>query len=50
MELGEVCDSDNYIYCSNRFCKNHSGEGIFRYKPSWVEILEKKEISTVNWA
>jgi len=30
-------DWDWWLYCSNKGCKNHDGEGIFQDMPEWVE-------------
>jgi hypothetical protein len=31
---------DWWLYCSNKSCKNHHGEGVFQSWPDWV-IVEK---------
>ncbi|ANA49457.1 hypothetical protein BI049_gp103 [Salmonella phage vB_SnwM_CGG4-1] len=28
---------DWWLYCSNKTCKNHAGEGFFQYTPEWIE-------------
>lgn len=27
---------DWWLYCSNKGCKNHVGEGIFQNRPDWI--------------
>jgi hypothetical protein len=27
---------DWWMYCSNKGCKNHDGEGVFQYDPEWA--------------
>src|SRR6201999_3861675 len=28
---------DNWIYCSNKTCRHHGGEGIFHHIPDWIK-------------
>ena len=28
---------DNWIYCSNKTCRPHAGEGIFHNMPDWIK-------------
>ena len=28
---------DNWIYCSNKTCRHHAGEGIFHNMPDWIK-------------
>jgi hypothetical protein len=28
---------DNWIYCSNKTCRHHGGEGIFHNMPEWIK-------------
>ena len=30
---------DWWLYCSDKGCKNHDGEGIFQDIPDWVKVL-----------
>lgn len=30
-------DWDWWLYRSNKGCKNHEGEGVFQFKPDWIE-------------
>lgn len=32
---------DWWVYCSNKGCVNHEGNGIFQEDPSWFEADEK---------
>lgn len=36
MSSGEWGSWDWWMYCSNKGCKNHKGEGIFQDKPDWT--------------
>ena len=29
---------DWWYYCSNKYCKNHDGEGVFQDDPEWVTV------------
>lgn len=31
---------DYWIYCTNKGCKNHDGEGVFQEFPNWVNDLK----------
>jgi len=37
-ETGELWDW--WLYCSNKGCKNHKGEGVFQNWPEWAEENE----------
>ena len=28
---------DNWIYCANKTCRHHAGEGIFHNMPDWIK-------------
>ena len=32
---------DYWMYCSNKSCKNHDGEGISQSYPEWCKITHK---------
>lgn len=32
---------DWWVYCSNKGCKNHNGNGVFQDKPNWVVTISK---------
>lgn len=36
MSIGEFGRWDWWVYCSNKGCKNHQGEGLFQDWPEWV--------------
>lgn len=31
---------DWWMYCSNKGCIHHEGEGVFQETPDWVEVIE----------
>lgn len=35
-EFKDAAEWDWWVYCSNKGCKNHDGEGIFQDLPVWV--------------
>lgn len=37
LTFADAADWDWWVYCSNKGCKNHHGEGIFQTRPSWVK-------------
>jgi hypothetical protein len=45
--FSEFKDSHNYdwwLYCSNKVCNNHGGEGYFQDYPLWVQTKDYEEI------
>lgn len=42
METKPYSEWDWWLYCSNKTCKNHAGEGFFQSTPEWVEYGEPK--------
>ena len=39
----DASEWDWWLYCSNKGCKNHEGEGWFQYVPEWVKKIIKEE-------
>jgi hypothetical protein len=35
-EFADASEWDWWVYCSNKGCVNHHGEGTFQYLPDWV--------------
>lgn len=47
----DASDWDRWLYCSNKGCKNHDGEGVFQNNPGWVgESRDGPEPSEVRQA
>jgi len=40
-EFKDAANWDWWMYCSNKACKNHEGEGVFQDLPDWVERTDK---------
>jgi hypothetical protein len=36
-EYKDAAQWDWWMYCSNKGCKNHVGEGVFQIWPDWIE-------------
>lgn len=36
-EYKDAKDWDWWMYCSNKACKNHDGEGVFQFEPDWTK-------------
>lgn len=36
----DAADWDWWLYCTNKVCKNHDGEGMFQSAPDWVYFLD----------
>jgi hypothetical protein len=30
---------DYWVYCSNKGCKNHEGQGVFQHFPKWIQKI-----------
>lgn len=43
-------ESDYWVYCSNKCCKNHEGEGIWQDIPDWISVLENEQNDVVKCA
>lgn len=39
-EFKDASEWDWWVYCSDKGCKNHDGEGIFQNKPDWVGLID----------
>ena len=37
LEFRDAADWDWWVYCSNKGCKNHDGEGILQDTPGWIK-------------
>jgi hypothetical protein len=34
---------NSWIYCSNKVCKHHNGDGVFHNMPSWIKSIVAQE-------
>jgi hypothetical protein len=35
-QISPYAEWDSWIYCANKTCKHHEGEGILYHMPSWI--------------
>ena len=35
-DFKDASEWDWWLYCSNKVCENHDGEGVFQNRPNWV--------------
>lgn len=42
MSEGVWGEWDWWVYCSNKGCKNHEGEGVFQNTVKWIEKVENE--------
>lgn len=43
MAEGNYSGWDWWVYCSNKGCKNHNGEGYFQDTVDWIEEVENEQ-------
>jgi hypothetical protein len=36
-QMAPYSDWDNWIYCANKTCLHHGGEGIYHNVPEWIK-------------